>query len=352
MSSQSLRRLRPQQPPEDGCLIIAEVAQAHDGSLGLAHAFIDAAARSGVDAIKFQTHIAAAESTPDEPWRVQFSTQDATRYDYWRRMEFTEEQWHELAEHATKAGLLFISSPFSAAAVELLERVGMPIWKIASGEVTNLRLIDQVASTGRPVLLSSGMSRWGELDDAVAAVRRHHDDVVVLQCATRYPCPPEQVGLNVLGELAERYGCAVGLSDHSATIFPSLAAVTLGASVIEVHLTLSRDMFGPDVSSSLTTDELAELVRGVRFVEAMLEHPVDKDDVAGELQPVRDLFTRSVVLTRDVAAGRSLTADDLIAKKPGTGIPEAKLADLVGRRTRVALAADSLLAESDLEPSP
>jgi N,N'-diacetyllegionaminate synthase len=330
--------------------VIAEVAQAHDGSLGTAHAFVDAAARAGVDAVKFQTHIAAAESTPDEPWRVHFSTQDETRYDYWRRMEFTELQWHELAAHAADVGLLFVSSPFSIAAVELLERVGMAVWKIASGEVTNLRLIDRAARTGQPVLLSSGMSTWAELDAAVAAVRRHHDEVFVLQCASRYPSGPEHVGLNVLGELASRYGCPVGLSDHSATIFPSLAAVTLGASVIEVHLTLSRDMFGPDVSSSLTVDELALLVHGVRFIETALEHPIDKDTVALELQPVRDLFTRSVVAARDLPTGTDLTVDDLAVKKPGTGIPEAQLPELVGRRTRVALSVDALVAEADLEP--
>src|SRR5688500_6749139 len=145
------------------CLIIAEVGLAHDGSLGLAHAFIDDAARGGADAVKFQTHIASAESTPAEPFRVNFSRQDATRYDYWKRMEFTEVEWRGLAEHAAERGLLFLSSPFSIEAVELLTRVGMPMWKIASGEVGNRPLLDAVVATGRPVLLSSGMSGMSEL---------------------------------------------------------------------------------------------------------------------------------------------------------------------------------------------
>ena len=136
-------------PRQRPCLVIGEVAQTHDGSLGLAHAFIDAIADAGADAVKFQTHIAAAESTPAEPWRVQFSRQDATRYDYWKRMEFTEEQWRGLADHARERGLLFLSSPFSVEAVELLERVGMPLWKIASGETSNAMLLDRILDTRR-----------------------------------------------------------------------------------------------------------------------------------------------------------------------------------------------------------
>src|SRR5258706_2048327 len=141
-----------------GCLIIAEVAQAHDGSLGLAHAFIDAIAAAGADAVKFQTHIAAAESTPAEPFRVKFSKQDASRYEYWKRMEFTEDQWRGLAEHARERGILFVSSPFSIEAVDLLERVGMPMWKIPSGETSNAMLLDRILDTGAPVLLSTWMS--------------------------------------------------------------------------------------------------------------------------------------------------------------------------------------------------
>src|SRR5687767_13592296 len=153
------------------CLIIAEVGLAHDGSLGLAHAFIDEVSRGGADAVKFQTHIAAAESTAAEPFRVKFSQQDATRYDYWKRMEFTEAQWRGLADHAVDRGLMFLSSPFSIEAVDMLARVGMPMWKIASGEVSNRPLLEAVTATGRPVLLSSGMSALAEVDAAADCVR-------------------------------------------------------------------------------------------------------------------------------------------------------------------------------------
>src|SRR6478735_7224173 len=141
-----------------GCIIVGEVAQAHDGSLGLAHAFIDAIAAAGADAVKFQTHIAAAESTPGEPFRVKFSKQDATRYDYWKRMEFTPEQWQGLRDHALEKGLVFLSSAFSLAAVDLLEVLGMPAWKVGSGEIGTLPMLEKMARTGKPVLLSNGLA--------------------------------------------------------------------------------------------------------------------------------------------------------------------------------------------------
>lgn len=338
-------------PADDArCLIIAEVAQTHDGSLGLAHAFVDAAATAGADVIKFQTHIAAAESTPGEPWRVKFSRQDASRYDYWRRMEFTPEQWQGLRDHAAERGLLFLSSPFSLEAVELLTRVGTCAWKVASGEVANDAMLDAMLATGRPVLLSSGMSDWAELDRAVARVRAHAVDVplAVLQCTSAYPCPPERTGLNLLAEYRARWNCAVGLSDHSGTIWPSVAAATLGAEVLEVHLTLSRELFGPDVPASVTSAEFAQLVDGVRRIERMLAAPVDKDAESAALAPMRRLFTKSVVARTALPAGTVLQPEHLTAKKPGTGIPAHRLPELVGARLLRDVDADTLLAPDDL----
>jgi N-acetylneuraminate synthase len=330
-------------------VVIGEVAQAHDGSLGLAHAFVDAIADAGADAVKFQTHIAAAESHPSEPWRVRFSFEDATRFDYWRRMEFTEEGWAGLRQHAHERGLAFVSSPFSLEAAELLLRVGVDAWKIASGEVANTELLEAVASAGGPVLLSSGMSPWAELDAAVGMLAGR--PLAVLQCTSAYPVAPEALGLNVLAQIERRYGCASGLSDHSGTIFPSLAAVTLGARVVEVHVTLSRQMFGPDVPASVTTDELRELCAGVRLIGTALEHPVDKDAAAGDMGEMRRLFTRSLVTTRALSPGAVLDDGDLAARKPGTGIPAGDRSRVVGRRLARAVEAGTLLSEADLEPA-
>lgn len=330
------------------CLIIAEIGLAHDGSLGLAHAYIDEAARGGADAVKFQTHIAAAESTPAEPFRVTFSRQDASRFDYWKRMEFSEEQWRGLADHARDRGLLFLSSPFSLEAVEMLARIGMPMWKIASGEVSNRPLLEAVAATGSPVLLSSGMSGVAELDKAVALVRRDNVPFGVMQCTTAYPCPPERIGLNMLDVFRDRYGCCVGLSDHSGTIYPGIAAATLGSELLEVHVTMSRGMFGPDVPASVTIEELRQLVDGVRFVERMRAHPIDKDAVAADMAPIRAIFTKSIVARRPLAAGTVLDSRDLAVKKPGTGIPAERLSEVVGRRLRRDLAPDEMVREEDL----
>lgn len=331
------------------CLVIGEVAQAHEGSLGTALAYVDAVAHAGADAVKFQTHIAAAESTPGETWRVPFSPQDASRYDYWHRMEFTEEQWRLLRERAEKRGLLFLSSPFSVEAVELLKRVGVAAWKVGSGQVSDTPMMERVAASGLPVLLSTGMSPVDEVDRAVARLRHAGVHFAVLQATSVYPTPPERVGLNLLQTYRERYACPVGLSDHSGTIFPGIAAAALGACVVEVHVTFSRRAFGPDVPASVTLEELATLAEGIRFMERMRASPVDKDALAAELEPLRKVFTKSVVARIDLPAATLLEQGHLAAKKPGTGIPAERIGQLVGRRLRRAVAADAMISWEDLE---
>lgn len=331
------------------CLIVGEVAQAHDGSLGAAHAFVEAIAKAGADAVKFQTHIAAAESTAQEQWRTPFSYQDASRYDYWKRMEFTEDQWRALKRHAEELGLGFLSSPFSVEAVELLARVGVAAWKVASGEIANTSMFDAMAATGLPFLLSTGMSPLAEIDAAVGRVKSRNLALTVLQCTSAYPCPPEKIGLNLIPLFRERYGCPVGLSDHSGGIYAGLAASVVGIDVLEVHVTLSRESFGPDVLASITTRKLRELVEGIRFIEKMTANPVDKNSLARELQPLRNLFTRSVVLRSDLSAGTILKTDHLTLKKPGTGLPPERLGDLVGRRLLRDIKANELLSEEDVE---
>ena len=347
MSSEAVAQTSAKQ-----CLIIAEVAQAHDGSLGTAHAFIDAVAKTGAHAIKFQTHLAAAESSHQEPWRVKFSKQDATRYDYWKRMEFSEPQWVGLQQHCAEKGLQFISSPFSLEAAELLSRVGVRRWKMASGEINNLPLLDYMIATKLPLLISTGMSPLSEIDGVVERVKSAGNPLTVMQCTSSYPCPPEAVGLNMIPVLRERYGCQVGLSDHSGTIYPGLAAATLGSEVIEVHVTLSREMFGPDVTSSLTTTELKELVDGVQFIERMRNSPVDKDKAAGEMAPMRKLFTKSLAAAKNLPAGSVVEETDLVLRKPGTGIPAEKLASITGRMLLRPIAQGDLLSLLDFETGP
>jgi N-acetylneuraminate synthase len=315
----------------------------------MAHAFIEAIADAGADAVKFQTHIAAAESTPAELWRVKFSHQDASRYEYWKRMEFSEENWLELKTHAEERKLVFLSSPFSVEAVELLTRVGMAAWKIASGEVNNTPMLERIEATGLPILLSTGMSPLAEIDRVAARAASRRIPLTVMQCTTAYPCPPERVGLNLIAFFRERYGCAVGLSDHTGTIYSGLAATALGIDALEVHVTLSREMFGIDVPASVTTAELRQLVSGVRFIERMRANPVQKDDVAQEMKELRGLFTKSLVFARDLSAGTVLQEEHFKMKKPGTGLEPAKLPAFLGRRLVRDVNADDLMQETDVE---
>jgi len=334
--------------PTAECSIVVEIAQAHDGSLGTAHVMIDAAADAGADAVKFQTHIAAAESTPHEPWRKKFSFQDDTRYDYWKRMEFTEPQWHGLKAHTAERGIAFLSSPFSMEAVDLLKRVGVAAWKVASGEITNQPMIDAMCETGAPMILSTGMSDLAEIGAVTRRIRKTGVPLCVLQCATSYPTAPEQVGLNLLEHFRCEFDVAVGLSDHSATIFPGVVAAYLGAQVVEVHLTLTRRAFGPDVSASLTVEELAELVRGIRYSELMRRHPVSKEAVESGVATMRSIFMKSVVVRRDMDAGQTLNAEDLATRKPGTGISAGRLGEVIGRRLARPVTAFTPIVEEDL----
>jgi N-acetylneuraminate synthase len=322
--------------------VIAEAGMNHDGSLGNAVRMAEVAAECGADAVKFQLHDPAAETTRDAPSPPYF--QHESRWEYFERTAFTDDQWATLKEACDRAGIEFLCSAFSVEAVGRLERIGVARYKIGSGEVTNLELVRAAAATGKPVLLTSGMSSWAELDEAVQAAG---EAVTVLQCTSLYPTPPERVGLNVLAELRERYGKPVGLSDHTLGPYASFAAVTLGASVIEKHFTLSSELYGPDAALALEPDELEDLVDGIRDIETMLANPVDKDDLEpfGEMKRV---FEKSVVTTREIPAGAEISREMLAAKKPGTGIPAKRLPDVVGRRARVDIPADTVLSEEML----
>jgi N,N'-diacetyllegionaminate synthase len=331
------------------CFLIAEVAQAHDGSLGLAHSYIDAAANAGVDAVKFQTHIAQAESTLDEPFRVKFSQQDETRYAYWKRMEFTPEQWAGLAKHAAEKNLVFLSSAFSVAAVEMLKRLGLAAWKVGSGEVGTRDLLDAMLAAGGPILLSTGMSTYAEIGKVVNQLRSAGAELALFQCTTRYPVSLEEVGLNVIGELRSRFQCPAGLSDHSGSVYPSLAAMAQGADMIEAHIVFDKRMFGPDTSASLTVGEFGQVAQARDAISRMLAHAVDKDRIAGDMASTRAMFGKSVAVTRDLPAGTVLARDMLTVKKPGTGIPAAEIDSLVGRRLKRDADAQRLLSQDDID---
>ncbi|QXP69650.1 N-acetylneuraminate synthase family protein [Polaribacter sp. R2A056_3_33] len=329
--------------------IIAEIAQAHDGSLGLAHSYIDAVAKTGCNAIKFQTHIAEAESSLEEPFRVNFSFEDKTRYDYWKRMEFTLEQWKEIKAHCDKVSLEFISSPFSNTAVDLLEEVGVKRYKIGSGEVNNFVLLEKIIQTGKPIIISSGMSSFEELDKTVAFLKNRNANYSILQCTTAYPTKPSQFGFNVLKELKERYNVVVGFSDHSSSIEASIAAVALGADILEFHVVFNNEMFGPDAKASLNFKETKKLVKAVRNIKKALNNPIDKNDNSN-FKELKQIFEKSLAINKDLTEGHVIKFSDLEAKKPkGFGILASDYQRIIGKELNKDLNKWDFLTFNDLK---
>lgn len=334
---------------KDGSYVIAEISQNHDGSLGQAHAYIDAAADAGVDAVKFQTHIASEESTVFEPFRVNFSYADKTRYDYWKRMEFTMEQWKELYGHAMERNIDFLSSPFSLKALSMLDEIGVPAWKFGSGEVFNNQLLEAAIETGKPILLSTGLSTFKEIDNQVEKVEAGGNELILFYCVTAYPSRAYMIDINKIKEFSQRYGCVIGISDHSATIYPSLAAVTLGAKVVEVHVTLSSYMFGPDVKASVTIDKLKDIVEGVHYIDQMKKTQIDlnfRDDNRKELKA---MFSKSFYYRRNLNKNQVVCLSDLVLKKPNIGVNETSVGEILGKRLKRDVAADGIVRVEDFQ---
>jgi len=328
--------------------IIAEIGQAHEGSLGILHSYIDALAHTGVDAIKFQTHIAEAESSIYEPFRVKFSYEDETRYDYWKRMEFTLEEWKGIKKHCDDVELEFMSSPFSNMAVDWLEEIGVQKYKIGSGEVNNFLMLEKIAKTGKDIILSSGMSSFSELDETISFLKQFDNNISILQCTTKYPTLATDIGLNVLSELRERYSLPVGLSDHSSTIYPGLAAVSLGAEILEFHVVFDKKIFGPDSQSSLTIEETKQLVEGVRFIETSLNFKIDKNDNSA-FKELKNIFEKSLSVNKIMKKGDIVTINDLEAKKPfGYGISSKLYKNIIGKKLTKNLNKWDFIQEGDI----
>lgn len=325
--------------------IIAEIGSVHDGSFGNALQLISAAAKCGATTVKFQTHIAEAETIESAPSPAYFSNE--SRMDYFRRTSFSLDQWRLLASHAAKTGVGFLSSPFSIEAVDLLESVGVRAYKVPSGEISNVPLLERLAATRKPVLLSSGMSSLEELDLAVSIVK-DSCETTVMQCSSIYPCPPEHVGLNVLEELSQRYGLPVGFSDHTMGLAAPISAAALGAAVIEKHFTFSKLMYGSDAKHSMEPAEFSILCGAIKEVAAMRANPVRKDDISRYAEMKR-IFEKSIVASRDISVGEILQLDMLAFKKPGDGIPARDYLQLLGKRVIRPISADQQLVEEDLD---
>jgi len=332
------------------CLVIAEAGVNHNGQVELAKRLIDAAAAAGADAVKFQTFDAgklADRTAPKAAYQLRTTDRGESQLDMLRRLELPHAAYGPLQARAARRRLFFFSSPFDEASADFLERLDVPAFKIASGEITDVPLLRHIARKGRPVILSTGMSTLREVREAVEVIRRAgNEQVILLHCVSNYPADPADANLRAMRTMAKACGAPVGYSDHTPGIEVALAAVALGACVIEKHLTLDRSLPGPDHQASLEPGQLRALVRGIRTVEAALGH--------GRKEPARSeaataaVVRKSVVAARRIPTGTALTARLLAAKRPGTGWPPSRRDELIGRRTKTDIPRGAMLTRDML----
>ena len=328
--------------------IIAEVGQAHDGSLGNAIAFINAASEAKVNAIKFQMHIAEEESTEEERFRVNCFPQDLNRYQYWQRTSFTLNEWKLVSEECQKRNIDLIISPFSKKAVEYCQQLCVDGIKIGSGEFFNEQLVTACIESKLKTIVSTGMASWNEVEELICRYPQYNEQLVLLHCVSKYPCPINEVGLNNVEELARRFKVRTGLSDHSGNLDVALVASARKLQYYEAHICWSRQMFGPDTKSSLTVEEFQKLTEFDMNVIKM-DEIVDKNRTANELIYMKDIFGKSLVASRDLDEGIELKEDDLAYKKPAGGLKWDERHILLGKKLRKSIRQDDKFDPSIVE---
>ncbi len=329
--------------PGHPCFVIAEAGVNHNGDMGLARELVDAARSAGADAVKFQSFKAdrlASKTTPKAEYQKRLTGGDESQLEMLRRLELSEADHRDLLAYCSKQEILFLSSPFDVLSADLLCELGLLALKIPSGEITNLPFLKHVASQKRPLILSTGMSTLGEVGRAVEVIDQHGaPGLVLLHCVSNYPADPAQCNLRAMETMRAEFEKPVGYSDHVLGNEVALAAVALGATVVEKHFTLDRGLPGPDHQASLEPEELAALVAGIRTVQSALG---DGSKVPAPSERAnRELARKSLVAAQPIKAGTILRRELIAAKRPGTGIPPGELHDLIGARILVDLEKDT-----------
>lgn len=327
--------------------IIAEAGVNHNGDVERACEMVEVAARAGADAVKFQTFDAASlvsRHAPKADYQLATTAADESQQAMLAKLQLDAAAHARLAGHCAQLGIDFLSSPFDDASLDFLLGMDLPLLKIPSGEITNLPFLRRIGAAGKPVILSTGMSRLGEVEEALeilVAAGTPREKVTVLHCNTEYPTPYADVNLRAMNTLAEALGVAVGYSDHTLGIEVAIAAVARGATVIEKHFTLDRDLPGPDHRASLEPAELAAMVSAIRHVEAALGSPLKRPSPSERKNA--PIARKSLVAARAIARGETFSADNLVAKRPGTGISPMRLDEILGRPAPRDFAPDELI---------
>jgi N-acetylneuraminate synthase len=326
------------------CFIIAEAGVNHNGSLEMARQLVDVAVRAGADAIKFQTFKAEkviSSQAPKAEYQLQTTDMGESQLDMVKRLELSYDAFRELYTYCQEKGILFMSTPFDEESVDFLLDLDAPVFKIPSGEITNIPFLEYVAGKGKPMIVSTGMSYLGEVEMAVRTIEKAGNcDFVLLHCVSNYPANSSDVNLSAMKTLANAFNVPIGYSDHTLGIEVSLAAVALGACVIEKHFTLDRNLHGPDHHASLEPEGLTKLIQGIRVVEASLGH--GRKEPAKSEANTSSVARRSLVAAQDIQPGTVLTKDLISIMRPGTGLPPSMLSYLIGHTVRKPIFAGTL----------
>lgn len=313
--------------------IIAEAGVNHNGDINLAYKLVDAAKAAGVDCIKFQTFKSEnlVSHTAQKAEYQKAATGDSSQQDMLKQLELSFGEFVSLKEYCDRKGICFLSTPFDFESIEFLNSIEMPFWKIPSGEVTNYPYLVALAKTGKPVVMSTGMCEMREIEDAIAVLRENGtSDIKLLHCNTEYPTPYEDVNLRAMKALRDAFGVEVGYSDHTKGIEVPIAAVAMGAAVIEKHFTLDRNMEGPDHKASLEPQELKQMVDSIRHIEAALGSG-DKKPSPSEKKNMA-VARKSIVAAARIKAGDILTEENITVKRPGNGICPMRWKEVLGTR--------------------
>jgi len=328
-------------------LIIAEIGQSHLGSIKKVKKIINIISSTGVEFIKFQTHYAREESTLQEPFRTKISNYES-RLEYWKKVEFTENQWKQIKNYCKKKKLVFLSSPFSEKAVDVLEKLNVPAWKVGSGEFFSNYLINKIIHTKKPIILSTGLSTYDEVKEKVKYIKRKKIPLILMQCTSLYPCHFKDIGINILDKYKNEFNCFFGLSDHSGSIYPSIYAMTKQASLVEVHVSIEKNKNNPDYSSSISIKELTELVKARNIINQMNKNKLSKVKLTKKLKLTKKIFTKSCSLKEPKKKGDIILKKDITFKKPGTGIPENNAKFFYGKKLKKNVGENVLLKLNDI----